>query len=251
VGFASMDSSNVDLVALEIKKAILEGRTLEGHDCKSIKNDLVMQFGKDIEEIEESVLLQAIKDHVSSQHADSNFDLEALTLGNDDDNSFYFVGGSSQEPNQTNDISDSRFASAFQQQIAMTNNNNSSPPLPLSSSQQQISFAPPGLAPLHSQSQSQSLFQQRFSNSQSPLPTLQYSQSQMSLSPGYQQSRLPSQPVPPHLQQPASPTVITNEQELLTAFWEISFKIFYNICSENCLTRDCLSLVAGKRIPMF
>jgi hypothetical protein len=248
-----MDSSNVDLVALEIKKAILEGRTLDGHDCKSIKNDLVMQFGKDIEEIEESVLLQAIKDHVSSQHADSNFDLEGLTLGNDDDNSFYFVGGSSQEANQTNDLSDSRFASAFQQQMAMTNNNmNSSPPLP-PSSQPQMSFAPPGLTPLHSQSQSQSLFQQRFSNSQSPLPSsLPYSQSQMSLSPSYQQqSRLPSQPIPPHLQQPASPTVITNEQELLTAFWEISFKIFYNICSENCLTRDCLSLVAGDRISML
>jgi hypothetical protein len=270
------DSNHNDKLANEILIAIKEN---SNNDYSLMKNDIILQFGRDIEEIEDSTLLTTIKtmlleqkEYTGDKERDEHDDFPDISSFNDDTKHSNTDGA---EHNLTDNFSALKLGGGYGTTSSDFFFEELSSPayettFPLSArGATEFSRVFPSAASNQFQGNDQEL---GFSNhsrlndyQRTDIPSLSFDRNinQASVTPPG--LTLPAQPPQQFQQQQhqqqqqflsststssfsSAPTVISNDNEFLSAFWEISLKIFFNICSPTCVTKDCLHLIAGKRL---
>lgn len=274
-----------DNVLNELIVAIRQGKEVDGHDITSIKSDMILLYGKDVEELSDEVIESSLRHYLfSSQTGESNdgkFDFreesDVLTAIKKDDaedisrdfnklaieaansNSFYFEDLNTSYHGPTSTFSDQTRSNRFFSDASSSSVPRSDPLV--NNEFSQTNSPPPGLIQHYSQLSQGSNDRPLGSELQ------QYStiHSPYTITP-------PQRPTGPSAYQNSNPVNAfpqgngdylqgsggggsglmnanqneNSEKEFLSLFWEISFKLFYNICSSTCITRDCLYIVGGK-----
>jgi hypothetical protein len=271
-----MDKDYSDKLANEVLMGIKEN----ANEYLSVKNDIILQSGQDIEEIDHATLFTTIKTMLVEQQEraddkdhDEHSDIPDISCFNDDTNH------SNADKNMTENFTTLKVGAGygtsssdfFFEELSSPAYEKTFPLSARSSAAEYSRLFPPSTVISHFQGNEQDLGLSHHSRlndyQRTDVPSLSFDRNINQAAPSPPGLTLPSQPPPQPYQQQLqmqqsfssappptystssfslAPTVISNDNEFLTAFWEISLKIFFNICSPTCFTKDCLHLIAGN-----